>query len=440
MIRRFCFVVFLAPFAAAAPLFAQFPVTKPAAKSPAQGTRRVVSNPLNDLLDQARAAIERNDFQAALAPLQKFLAEKDDFAYAHFQLGYVYTALKQPKEARAEYEKAIALDSKMSEAQLNLGILLLESDPAAAVAPLTRAVELLPTQTRPRFLLGIAQEHSGDFTSAAKSFEAALALDPKDLDTTLHLAQLYYNQKRPADAETKFRAALELQPDLPAALLGIAESLDIQKKPEATEAYQNYLKTQPNDPAAKERLARSLVAQNQFEAAEALLGPDQPGATPTLDTLKLRADIQIGQKKWDAAAVTLKQAVALAPQDAKMHGGLGRVYMQLHDYKNAELELKNAVRHDQNNLTYWKDLSSTFYLAGNYSGTLAVLDAVAKVEKPSAGTWFIRALCYDKLQQTQPALDAYQKFLELDQDKNPDQVWQAQQRSIVLKKVLEKKR
>jgi len=44
------------------------------------------------------------------------------------------------------------------------------------------------------------------------------------------------------------------------------------------------------------------------------------------------------------------------------------------------------------------------------------------------------------LQQTQPALDAYQKFLELDQDKNPDQVWQAQQRSIVLKKVLERKR
>jgi len=85
----------------------------------------------------------------------------------------------------------------------------------------------------------------------------------------------------------------------------------------ATEAYQNYLKTQPNRSAQQNVSARSLVAQNQFDAAEALLGPDQPGATPTLDTLKLRADIQIGQKKWDAAAVTLKQALALAPQDAK---------------------------------------------------------------------------------------------------------------------------
>lgn len=440
MKRSFCLALFVAQFAATAPLLAQTSSTKPAAKSPTQGTHRVVSNPLNDLLDQARAAIERNDFPAAVEPLKKFVAEKDDFAYAHFQLGYVYTALKQPKEARAEYEKAISLDPKMSEAQLNLGILLLESDPAAAIAPFTKAVDLLATQSRPRFLLGIAQERSGDFKSAAQSFEAALALDPKDLDTTLHLAQLYLSQKLPADAEKRFRAALELQPNLPAALLGLAQSLDAQKKPEATEAFQNYLKTQPNSPAAKENLARFLIAKNQFDEAEALLGAPQPNVTPTLDSLQLRADIQIGQKKWDAAAATLKQAVALAPQDAKMHGGLGRVYLQLRDFKNAELELKNAIRLDNANIAYWKDLSTTYYLAGNYAGTLAVLDIIAKVEKPTAGTWFIRALCYDKLQQTQPALDAYQKFLELDQDKNPDQVWQAQQRSIVLKKVLEKKR
>jgi len=136
----------------------------------------------------------------------------------------------------------------------------------------------------------------------------------------------------------------------------------------------------------------------------------------------------------------LQQAVALAPQDAKIHGGLGRVYLQLRDFQNAESELKTALRIDSSNLNFWKDLSTTYYLAGNYPATLAALDVIAKTEKPTAGTWFIRALCYDKLQHAGPALDAYQKFLELDQDKNPDQVWQAQQRSIVLKKVLDKKR
>jgi hypothetical protein len=44
------------------------------------------------------------------------------------------------------------------------------------------------------------------------------------------------------------------------------------------------------------------------------------------------------------------------------------------------------------------------------------------------------------LHQPKPALDAYQKFLALDEGKNPDQVWQAQERSKVLKHLLEEKR
>jgi len=44
------------------------------------------------------------------------------------------------------------------------------------------------------------------------------------------------------------------------------------------------------------------------------------------------------------------------------------------------------------------------------------------------------------LNQPKPALDAYQKFLELDQDKNPNQVWQAQERSKVLRRMLEGKK
>src|SRR5262249_16084803 len=158
MIRRLCVIALCAAFYA----FALSAQSSEKAKSSPQGTRRIVSNPLNELLDQACKAIDRNDFQAAIDPLKKFLAEKDDFAYAHFQLGYVYIVLKQPKEARVEYEKAISLDPKMSEAQLDLGILLLDSDPVTAVAPLSEAVDLLPTETRPRFLLGAAQERSGD--------------------------------------------------------------------------------------------------------------------------------------------------------------------------------------------------------------------------------------------------------------------------------------
>ena len=198
-----------------------------------------IHNPLNDYLDEAQRDIDKSDFTAAITPLQKFIAEKPDVAYAHFQLGYVYTALKQVAEARAEYEKAISIDTKMTEAYLNLGILLSDPAPAEAVAPLKKAVELLPSQSRPRILLGVAQERAGDLAGAANSFEGAVNLDPRDTEATLHLARLYLKLKRPAEAESKFRSLLNADPNSIVAALGLAQTLDAEGKPEAADAYRD---------------------------------------------------------------------------------------------------------------------------------------------------------------------------------------------------------
>ena len=415
------------------------PPQNPPAKT-SQPTAQKLRNPLNDLLDEAQAALDRNDYEAAIPPLQKFIAEKPDVAYAHFQLAYAYTALKRTDDARQEYERCVTLDPKMPEAQLNLGILLLENRPADAVAPLRKAVELLPSQSRPRYLLGLAQERSGDLSGAAESFQGATRLDPKGVDSLTRLGQVLLRLDKPADAESKFRAALELQPKSPEALQGLAQSLDQQKKPQAVDAYRNYLALQPDDKGARSRLIHLLIEQQKYDEAVAENAKNNSGRPQTVDDLKLRADIEINQNKLDEAIATLHQAIALAPNDAQLHGGLGRIYLQQRQFADAEKELKAALQLDRNNLAYWKDLSSTYYLAGNCQATLAALDVVAKAEVPGAGAWFIRALCYDKRSQVQPALDAYRKFLELDESKNPDQVWQANQRIHVLEKMAEKKR
>ena len=411
-----------------------------AAEQAGQTRSEKVANPLNGLLDEAQRAIDNQQFEAAIPLLQKVIAEKPDIAWAHFQLGYAYTGLKRADEARAEYERATTLDPKMPEAFLNLGILLTEKDPAAAIAPLKRAVDLLPAQSRPRFLLGMAQERSGDVAAATGSFEGALRLDPRDAETATHLGNLYLGLKRYGDAETKFRAALELQPKSAPVLLGLAKALDAEKKAEAADTFREYLTVNPKDSGARARLIHLLLEQQKYDEALGELDRSDAGHAPTLDSLRSRADIQIAQKKWDDSIVTIRKAVELAPNDAQLHGGLGRVYMQKRDFADAEKEIKAALQLDRNNLAYWKDLSSTYYLSGNYAATIATLDVIGKMETPGPGEWFIRALCYDKLNQPKPALEAYQKFLDLDQGKNPDQVWQAQQRSKVLQRMLDQKR
>ena len=408
---------------------------------PVQSKTQRVANPLNDLLDEAQRDIDTNNFESAIAPLQKVIADQPDFAYAHFQLAYVYIALKKTDEARTEYTRAIAIDPKMSEAYLNLGMLLLDKqENAAAVAPLRKAVDLLPAQSHPRYLLALALDRSGDHAGAAETFEVLLHLDPNDVTAIKYLGWAALRNGKPAEAEARFRRAVEVQPKEPDGRKGLAESFDAQKKPEAAAAYRDYLELMPDDSGARARLVHLLLEQNQSDAALAALDRLDAGQQPKLESLKLRADVQIAGKKWDDSITTLQQALALAPNDAQLHGGLGRILLQKRDFTGAEKELRIALRLDGKNLAYWKDLSSTFFLGGNYPAALSTLDEIAKMEQPGAGAWFVRAICYDKLNQPKLALEAYQKFLTLDQDKNPDQVWQARERSKVLQRMLERKR
>src|SRR5437879_13361615 len=406
-----------------------------------QSTIQKVANPLNDLLDEAQHDIDNKNYEAAITPLQKVIAEQPEFAYAHFQLAYVYTALKRTDEARAEYTRTIAIDPKMSEAYLNLGMVLLDQqEDAAAVAPLRKAVELLPSQSRPRYLLGVALDRSGDRAGAGESFEALLHLDPNDITAIDYLGWAALQKGQAEQAEARFRRALEVQPNAAGGRKGLAESLDAQKKPEAAGAYHEYLELQPDDSEARARLIHLLVEQKQNDAALAELNRLDDGKQPTLGSLKLRADIQIAGKKWDDSVTTLQQALALAPHDAQLHGGLGRIFLQKRDFAAAEKELRIALSVDGQSLDYWKDLSSTFFLGGNYPAALVTLDDIAKMEQPGAGVRYVRATRYDKPTQPETAMEAYQKFLELDQDKNPDQIWQAKERSKVLNRMLERKR
>jgi tetratricopeptide (TPR) repeat protein len=115
---------------------------------------------------------------------------------------------------------------------------------------------------------------------------------------------------------------------------------------------------------------------------------------------------------------------------------MGRADLGLKDYPAAVQILQQAYAQDAQNADTLRDLSEAFYLNENYAAALDAMDRLAKLETPRPGSWFVRAICYDKLARKTEAIEAYQKFLDQDGGQHDTQDFQARQRILVLQKEL----
>jgi len=410
---------------------------KAPAKAPAQSSSQPKEDPLATLLQQAKDAIDKNDFSAALEPLQKYIAERPDDPYAHFQLGYAYSGLKRWEEAKAEYSRAIALDPKMAPAHLNLGLVLMESDPGEAAQAFLKSADLQPTESRPRFLAGFALEHAGKLTEAAEQYRAALAISPKDYEYQFALGRVLLRSNDAPGAEEHFREAVAARADSAPARLGLANALLTQKKYEAgTDALAEYLKLNPDDLPEHFERASALLEIDRFDDALAELDRAETGSPPTADGLRMRGEIYIRQNKWKKARETLTQAIRRSPQDQQLLEWLGHVEIELREYPTAINILGKVVANSSQDVDALRDLVNAFFLNGDYAATIGAMDRLAKMETPKPGSWFVRAICYDKLSKKAEAIQAYQKFLDLDDGQNETQDFQARRRAYTLQSEL----
>jgi predicted O-linked N-acetylglucosamine transferase (SPINDLY family) len=324
-------------------------------------------------LQQGRLDEAHREITAALA-----LNPKD--SAAHNNLGTTLMRQGRLPEARESFEAALKLRPGDPDANVNLAtVLMRQGDPAAAVAPLRKAMaqrstpelrkqlgttliaagdaaaavrELrLVTREQPGDAhalnqLGIALAHSGDTAAALKAYDQALALMP-DETIACNRALLLADMGRMAQA----RAALE---EL------------ARKNPKSAAVHANLgalLRDQGDLPAARASLERALkldaaLAPARITLAMTLLdGADLDGAQRQLDELldrdpahaegwMLRGRIGLARREFAAAESALARAIELAPRMAEPHHLLGLVRMGGGDAAGARRSHERALELD----------------------------------------------------------------------------------------------
>ena len=173
---------------------------------------------------------------------------------------------------------------------------------------------------------------------------------------------------------------------------------------------------------------------DRYDDALAELDLATAAAAPSADELKMRGEIYMHQKKWSEAAGALKQALATAPQDAELAEWMGRADLGLKDYPAAVQILQQAYAQDAQNADTLRDLSEAF--STKTTPLLWTMDRLAKLETPRPGSWFVRAICYDKLARKTEAIEAYQKFWIRTAGSTTRRIFRRAQRILVLQKEL----
>jgi tetratricopeptide (TPR) repeat protein len=385
-----------------------------------------------DALKDAESLLQKQQYSQAEEKLQALTATQAENPQAWFDLGFAQSHLGKTAEAISAYKKATQLDPKWFEAQQNLGLALAKSgDLTAAATALKIAVTLKPT-------IGSQQALAGAWLSLAQvteesqpqesltAYQKALELDPTSSDAQLGAAHMAERAGNAGTAEQQYlKLAAAGNNDSIERLIGLY--LKQKRFTDAETWLHKYIAANPQSSAAQLQLGKLLAAEGKTQEAIATLEPLYK-ASPDPKLARDLAGLYLETKQYPAAADLFRPLIAQSPTDAQLHLDYGTALMHQLKYPEAQAVLLKAIRLNPNLVQAYSDLAYAAEQNKSYELTIRVLDALAKLQPETPGTYFLRATAYDNLRMYKPAAANYKLFLGVAAGKFPDQEFQARHR------------
>ncbi len=249
-----------------------------------------------------------------------------------------------------------------------------QGDAKAAIIQLKNVVQQAPEDAPARLMLGQMYLESGDMLSAEKELRRA-----RDLGATADavlpplgkalLAQGQYDNARAEARDESNANALALRGH---ALLGL-NRLD-----EARAAFKAALQRQPDLADATLGLARAALAGNDAERAGELVAQATAQNPASVETLRMKADLERAGQQRDAARATYERIVELKPNDVQAHVDLANLDIEAGRFKEARERLARARKFQPNNLLIFYSQALLDFREGNNKGALEQLQQVLR--------------------------------------------------------------
>ncbi len=234
----------------------------------------------------------------------------------------------------------------------------------------------------------------GHLQEAQQACDAALAIDPRQPSAAINLGCILVQQDRPKEAEDRFRAVLDLDPDRLDARLFLAECLlkrrDLVSAARVLEGgghpghkRGNHALLRDHQALLWARLSSAQLEQQLFTEAEAtckaalLLDPGQ------LLALSIRGALCMAQGRLQEAEGLFRELLADHPGESSIRLRLISCLTRMGDLRLADQEILAVLQEDPSDLVIHAAVMGTYYSHGRWSEFRTELDRFRKADPAS---------------------------------------------------------
>jgi tetratricopeptide (TPR) repeat protein len=333
----------------------------------------------------AKAALATKDIRTAYWELRK-VVELDPGNYeALGRLGEICVLAGRTKEARSAADKLIASRPNDPEGYiLRSGVMVRSGKVDDAIDYLKKAAELDPARVTIQLTLGNLYFMKHDARAARTWYDKALATDPNDVDVHVTRGNYFFASGDGKDGEKEYRTAIRLSKAPEDLRIQLAEHYLFQARVEEGERELHTLIAEKNSQKARKMLAEIKLDMGKPSEATPIIDAILKENDKDLDGKYLKGRVALMEKRFNDAKVLfnsvlkqdvnmagarlydglteiqlgqielgrreIRQAVALAPGDARAQLILGRISLRAHDPVGAEKAATAILRRNPSNV------------------------------------------------------------------------------------------
>lgn len=166
-----------------------------------------------ELYQKAVEGLKLKDYKSALESLKAASAMVPDYPELHMLMATVHQMMKNDKDAGAEFETVLKIAPEDFDANYQSGtLLIILKQNAKAAERLEKAVKTAPFHEQALTNLGIIYVILKKYPKAIEILARALAINSGSAETHYHYGYCLEMTKKPDEAESHYKKAIELSP------------------------------------------------------------------------------------------------------------------------------------------------------------------------------------------------------------------------------------